>query len=1407
MANLNVVISGDAAGLKLAISNAAVSLVELGATSQQAASAINAAMGRADANVGQLNKSLDTSQSLMGKLAGLAAGVISVAAIVSLAKEASALNLALERANNTLRFASGSTAAYAANNEFLRTTVRALGLDLQSAGQQFASLTAAAKGTALEGAGTRSIFDAVAKASTVMGLTADQTAGSLLAVSQMISKGTVSAEELRGQLGERLPGAFQTAARAMGVTTAELGKMLESGSLATDVFLPRFAAQMRQDMGASVEDAANSVQANLNRVKTDWANLVTVVNNSAFTNETLKGIDQFLTVLTGTLQKSKDDFKGWGDSVANTLAFVGDAAASAIRMIGALGSAYGGAATLASLYVQRLSDIDKAGFYADRDKRVAAIEANYAASTQAVRDGMNKVGQALVSGSSALRDGLDKQRAEIAAAAADPELKRLAEKARTLRNDADRALLATKPVLGGGKGTKEAASAYDSLANAIGQAEQMAQAELATGEKLNAADKFRITTLDKLQAAYAGGKITFAQWDRLYDNTIAAADARAVADDSSAFNKHMAGLREGNALLQQELDTGEKYSAAQLKALKILQEMTDGTRVYSEAQAIALGLELERSILLERANAQRKAQLSLDDKAFDSLAKEVAKLREGNATLALHNQEIGLSAEALASLKLARLDDGIAIQQGIVFENADIAAREGATAAMQLEIGKLDELKRQRALTASGQTATLAADTAKAATVAAKAAQKAWEDTNKSIQDGLYNAIADGGDSALKKLLKDAKEWFARLVLRPIIQPIGQFGASLSNPGAAGGLGGLGGGGGAGGLGDIGSLASLAGSNFGAGLTTGFLEAFSAGGSGLAGGLELGVGLLESGAIAGGLGALAGVLGPIGLGLAALNAIVPGGIFGGSQEQVDSQGISGKFGPDGFSGNNFSKWHRQGGWFETSSSGNNLSALEAGQAKGLNDTFTGLRTQASVFAEALGLSSAGIKTFTKDIELAMGGDKEANKRVIEGAMQTLGNDLAKQALGTYTTTRKTVTEEVGGGYSGGGYGDLGQWQSGTMVDRVVEETTYTASKFARAGEAAFDTLKRLGGSLMAANTVLDTLDLRLYAVSLAGGELASKLVDAAGGLEAFAAKTANYYDKFYSDEEKLANTREAATLALAKAGLGALPASHEAYRKLVQAQDLNTDAGRAGFAVLMDTATAFDQVATAADQVAKSVKSLVDSLFDEVRRIRGEVAGTGTQGFAYAQAQFAIGNARAQAGDQAAMKLLPELSRTMLALAEGNATSLIELRRIQAGAASALTDTAATLTRGAGGGVAASAAVTPETMQILVAAALRVASGGLFGAAFRVPSFAVGTDYVPRDMLAMVHKGERITPAAYNNDNGNAELVAEIRALRQEVAALRESARETSQNTWKAADVLVRSQNAEGDALSTRAVA
>jgi hypothetical protein len=60
----------------------------------------------------------------------------------------------------------------------------------------------------------------------------------------------------------------------------------------------------------------------------------------------------------------------------------------------------------------------------------------------------------------------------------------------------------------------------------------------------------------------------------------------------------------------------------------------------------------------------------------------------------------------------------------------------------------------------------------------------------------------------------------------------------------------------------------------------------------------------------------------------------------------------------------------------------------------------------------------------------------------------------------------------------------------------------------------------------------------------------------------------------------------------------------------------------------------------------------------------------------------------------------------------------------------------------------------------------------------QLPRLAVGTNYVPKDMLALIHEGEAVVPKAFNPDawggsQGNADVVAELRALRAEVKSLK----------------------------------
>jgi hypothetical protein len=51
-----------------------------------------------------------------------------------------------------------------------------------------------------------------------------------------------------------------------------------------------------------------------------------------------------------------------------------------------------------------------------------------------------------------------------------------------------------------------------------------------------------------------------------------------------------------------------------------------------------------------------------------------------------------------------------------------------------------------------------------------------------------------------------------------------------------------------------------------------------------------------------------------------------------------------------------------------------------------------------------------------------------------------------------------------------------------------------------------------------------------------------------------------------------------------------------------------------------------------------------------------------------------------------------------------------------------------------------------------------------------VPAFAKGTDYVPHDMLAQIHEGERITPREYNrSDSTNAQIASAISAMHTEL--------------------------------------
>lgn len=189
------------------------------------------------------------------KLGGNESSVLNLANAIKLlfasvvVKEFIDANVELERFTRAMTSITGSSEQARKEFEYIKDVANTLGLELSATAQSYLGFSAATKGTALEGEKTREVFEAVSKAMAVLGKSSSDTEGVLNALSQMVSKGTVSMEELRQQLGDRLYGAFQLAARGMGLTTDQLNDLVARGELASTEFLPKFAAELRKTFG------------------------------------------------------------------------------------------------------------------------------------------------------------------------------------------------------------------------------------------------------------------------------------------------------------------------------------------------------------------------------------------------------------------------------------------------------------------------------------------------------------------------------------------------------------------------------------------------------------------------------------------------------------------------------------------------------------------------------------------------------------------------------------------------------------------------------------------------------------------------------------------------------------------------------------------------------------------------------------------------------------------------------------------------------------------------------------------------------------------------------------------------------------------------------------------------------
>ncbi len=275
-----------------------------GAASGEAAGGINGLRGAFASLYGESRQALSLFQRIRGELLGLAAGYVGLyAAIQNIGGVVNAFRT-IEAAQNRLGAAfNQDTAKTTQEMRFLQAQANRLGIEFGVLANEYAKFTIAASAANFEQETTRKIFLSVAEAARVQKLSLDDTQGVFLALQQMISKGKVTSEELRRQLGDRLPGAFNIFADALGLTTAELDKAMQKGEVfATHSNLIKFADKLSERFSGQLPTALQTLTTEIGRFQNSLFNAQAQVARGGFAEalrEALQQLNEYFTSSEG----------------------------------------------------------------------------------------------------------------------------------------------------------------------------------------------------------------------------------------------------------------------------------------------------------------------------------------------------------------------------------------------------------------------------------------------------------------------------------------------------------------------------------------------------------------------------------------------------------------------------------------------------------------------------------------------------------------------------------------------------------------------------------------------------------------------------------------------------------------------------------------------------------------------------------------------------------------------------------------------------------------------------------------------------------------------------------------------------------------------------------------------------
>ena len=192
----------------------------------------------------------------------------------------------------------------------LRNTADALGLEFEGLADQYSRFAIAAKNSNFSLDETNFVFNKVSKAIRGARLSSENAQRVFYALEQMISKGTISMEELRQQMGDALPGAFSIFAKSLGKDQQEITKLITQGKVGSRALIP-FAKSLEEAFSPGLSEAQKSLNAELGRFKNVLTDLKLQFTSGNFAEEFAKILRQLGTALKSP--EAKDGIRALKD--------------------------------------------------------------------------------------------------------------------------------------------------------------------------------------------------------------------------------------------------------------------------------------------------------------------------------------------------------------------------------------------------------------------------------------------------------------------------------------------------------------------------------------------------------------------------------------------------------------------------------------------------------------------------------------------------------------------------------------------------------------------------------------------------------------------------------------------------------------------------------------------------------------------------------------------------------------------------------------------------------------------------------------------------------------------------------------------------------------------------------------